>query len=60
VSNPAVKPKQAVDPTGCGDAYRGGLLSGLVHGKSLKDSAKMGSVCASFVSSATAPRITVQ
>jgi len=24
------------------------LLSGLVHGKSLKDSAKMGSVCASF------------
>ncbi len=45
---PAVKPKQAVDPTGCGDAYRGGLLSGLVHGKSLKDSAKMGSVCASF------------
>ena len=45
---PAVKPKQAVDPTGCGDAYRGGLLSGLVHGKSLKDSARMGSVCASF------------
>jgi adenosine kinase len=45
---PAVKPKQAVDPTGCGDAYRGGLLSGLVHGKSLQDSARMGSVCASF------------
>ena len=45
---PVVKPKQAVDPTGCGDAYRGGLLSGLVQGKSLKDSAMMGSVCASF------------
>jgi adenosine kinase len=45
---PAVKPKQAVDPTGCGDAYRGGLLSGLVHCKSLQDSARMGSVCASF------------
>ena len=45
---PAVKPKQAVDPTGAGDAYRGGLLSGLVQGKSIKESAKMGSVCASF------------
>ena len=45
---PAVKPKQAVDPTGAGDAYRGGLLSGLVQGKSIKDSAMMGSVCASF------------
>ena len=45
---PAVKPKQAIDPTGAGDAYRGGLLSGLVHGKSIEDCAKMGSVCASF------------
>ena len=45
---PAVKPKKAVDPTGAGDAYRGGLISGLVHGKSIKDCAKMGSVCASF------------
>jgi adenosine kinase len=45
---PAVKPKKAVDPTGAGDAYRGGLISGLVHGKSIRDCAKMGSVCASF------------
>ena len=45
---PAVKPKKAVDPTGAGDAYRGGLISGLVQGKSIKDCAKMGSVCASF------------
>jgi adenosine kinase len=45
---PAVKPKKAVDPTGAGDAYRGGLISGLVHGKSIKDSARMGSVSASF------------
>jgi adenosine kinase len=44
----AVKPKKAVDPTGAGDAYRGGLISGLVQGKSLMDCAKMGSVCASF------------
>ena len=45
---PAVKPAKAVDPTGAGDAYRGGLLSGLVHGKTIWESAMMGSVCASF------------
>jgi adenosine kinase len=44
----AVKPRKAVDPTGAGDAYRGGLISGLVHGKSIRDCAMMGSVCASF------------
>ena len=26
------KPKAVVDPTGCGDAYRAGLLHGLLHG----------------------------
>ncbi len=45
---PPVKPKKAVDPTGAGDAYRGGLISGLVRENSIKDCAKMGSVCASF------------
>ena len=44
----AVKPRKAVDPTGAGDAYRGGLLSGLVQGKGIRECAKMGSVCASF------------
>ena len=29
---PAVKAKQVVDPTGCGDAFRGGLLYGIVRG----------------------------
>ncbi|MCC7122557.1 MAG: carbohydrate kinase family protein, partial [Gammaproteobacteria bacterium] len=28
---PAAKPKRIVDPTGCGDAYRAGLLYGLMH-----------------------------
>lgn len=28
---PAAKPKQVVDPTGCGDAYRAGLLYGLMN-----------------------------
>ena len=29
---PTAKPKAIVDPTGCGDAYRAGLLHGLLHG----------------------------
>ena len=45
---PAVKPKKVEDPTGAGDAYRGGLLSGLSRGKNIEQSARMGSVCASF------------
>jgi adenosine kinase len=33
-----------VDPTGCGDAFRGGLLFGLANGASLHDSARLGNV----------------
>ncbi len=44
----AAPAKQVVDPTGCGDAYRGALLSGLAQGKDLLECARMGSVCASF------------
>ena len=29
---PSVKPGAVIDPTGCGDAYRAGLLHGLMHG----------------------------
>lgn len=29
---PAAKPSAVVDPTGCGDAYRAGLIHGLMHG----------------------------
>jgi len=29
---PAAKPTQVVDPTGCGDAYRAGLIHGLLRG----------------------------
>ena len=35
---------KAVDPTGCGDAYRGGLLYGLAEGWSWAQSARLGSV----------------
>ncbi len=42
------KNRQVSDPTGAGDAYRGGLLCGLSRGLDIEQSAKMGSVCASF------------
>ena len=29
---PVAKPQAVVDPTGCGDAYRAGLIHGLMHG----------------------------
>lgn len=32
IAIPAAKPGAVVDPTGCGDAYRAGLLHGLLHG----------------------------
>ena len=49
VSIPAVPCHDTLaDPTGAGDAYRGGLIKGLVSGKGLAESAQMGTVCASF------------
>ena len=32
IAIPAVPPEREVDPTGCGDAYRAGLLYGIAHG----------------------------
>jgi adenosine kinase len=48
INIPAVKPRKVVDPTGAGDSFRGGLISGLVQKMSLEQCARMGSVCASF------------
>jgi adenosine kinase len=45
---PAVKARTVEDPTGAGDSYRGGLISGLVRGLDIEDAARLGSVCASF------------
>jgi adenosine kinase len=32
IAIPSARPEAVVDPTGCGDAYRAGLLHGLLHG----------------------------
>lgn len=39
----------AVDPTGCGDAYRGGFITGLVNGCSFQECGQLGSVASVFV-----------
>jgi adenosine kinase len=44
----AANPMRVEDPTGAGDSYRGGLISGLIRGKDIEHCARMGSVCASF------------
>jgi len=45
---PAVAPEGVVDPTGCGDAYRAGLLYGLARDWGWKRSAQLASVMGSI------------
>jgi adenosine kinase len=44
----AVVPRRIVDPTGVGDAFRGGLLKGMALGLSYELSAQLGSVAATY------------
>ena len=48
VEVPAVAPSQVVDPTGCGDAYRAGLLHGLARGWPWEACARLASVMGSI------------
>jgi adenosine kinase len=45
---PAVPPHRIVDPTGVGDAFRGGLMKGLASGVSDRVCAQLGSVAATY------------
>jgi adenosine kinase len=44
----ALTPHRIVDPTGVGDAFRGGLMKGMAGGKSLKECAQLGTVAATY------------
>ena len=45
---PAVTPHRIADPTGVGDAYRGGFMKGLAHRTDLATCARIGSVAATY------------
>ncbi|HXT70860.1 MAG TPA: carbohydrate kinase family protein [Vicinamibacterales bacterium] len=45
---PAVAPARIEDPTGVGDAFRGGLMKGLAAGAPLEVCARLGSVAATY------------
>lgn len=44
----AVKPDHLIDPTGCGDAFRAGILAGLRRGYKIDKAAKMGALTATY------------
>jgi adenosine kinase len=48
VDVPAVAPRRIVDPTGVGDAYRGGLMKGIALGLDYPECAQLGSVAATY------------
>jgi adenosine kinase len=45
---PAAKAGSVVDPTGAGDAYRAGLVKGIVAGKDIESAARIGAVAAVY------------
>ncbi len=45
---PAVRPKAIEDPTGCGDAYRAGLVYGLLHGLDWETTGRIASLMGSI------------
>jgi adenosine kinase len=46
---PCVPPRHVADPTGVGDAYRAGLLTGMRHGLPWEVAGRMGSLAATYV-----------
>jgi len=48
VDVPVAKPKAIVDPTGVGDAFRGGLLVGLVRGYPWEVAGRIGALAATY------------
>jgi len=48
ITIPTPKPKSIVDPTGCGDAYRAGLLYGIQHGWAWETTGRLASLMGSL------------
>lgn len=56
IAVPPVPPVQVVDPTGCGDAHRAGLLYGLTQKWTLLDACRLANVMGSFKIAARGPQ----
>ncbi len=48
IRTPVVPPKEILDPTGVGDAFRGGFLTGFSHGLEWDICGKMGALAATY------------
>ena len=48
VDVPAVTPHRIIDPTGVGDAFRGGFMKGMACGRSFQECAQLGAVAATY------------
>ena len=48
IAIPTATPQAIVDPTGCGDAYRGGLLHGLLHGLDWETTGRIASLMGAY------------
>lgn len=44
IAIPTAKPQAVVDPTGCGDAYRAGLIHGILHGRDWETTGRIASL----------------
>ena len=45
---PVIPAENLVDPTGAGDAFRGGLIKGILSGESMERAVQMGTVCGHY------------
>ncbi len=53
---PAVAPDRVVDPTGCGDAFRAGILYAMLHEHPLEQGARLGSLMGSLKVASPGPQ----
>lgn len=53
---PPARPERVLDPTGVGDAFRAGLMKGIVHGLGWETSGRMGSLAAVYVLETDGPQ----
>jgi adenosine kinase len=53
---PIVPPEEIIDPTGVGDAFRGGFLKGYMHGFGFERCGQMGALAATYCLEADGPQ----